>query len=184
MSVRLTALLVVILLICGCSSSFAITMLDGSSSSGETLSFTKKYFEGGQKLHVYTGPGYEYYRANSGKAAVDTDDTIWMAGREGDWALIMYRKSSGGFRIGYIDATQLQYKLGGNQMKFAYKAATVSSSCELTDDTKNWSDSICRLDPGDRVTFLASYYDHMDWAYVEVLASQPIRGFIPMDCIK
>ncbi len=146
------------------------------------LQFKKKSFDGGQMLPVYNGPGYEYYRP-TGFAKVSTDETIWMAGRKGDWALIMYKKNKDGFRTGWIDASKLQYKLGGRSLHLTSKPATVTKSCELTDDPKNRTYTLTNLSAGDSVTYMASYSDHGEWAYIEAWIGQPVCGFVPMDSL-
>ena len=153
-----------------------------NSEYGATIEFKKKSFEGGQKLAVYTGPGYEYYRDSWANAS--TDETIWMAGRTGDWAFIMYKKNNGGFRTGYIDASQLQYKLGGRSLNLVSRRATVLTNCSMTDDPKNITTAICTLSAGEAVTFLGEYTDHHHWAYIEAFAEKPVRGFILMDDIQ
>ena len=151
-------------------------------STGDQLQFSRKSFAGGQKLPVYSGPGYEYVRVN-GNASVSTDDTIWMAGRHGDWALIMYRKSAGGYRVGWIDASRLQYRLGGSSLILAHDRFRVNTTCTLTDDPKNRSSSLATVQRGSTVTCLCEYYDHMEWAYVEIWNGGPMCGFVPMDCL-
>ena len=147
------------------------------------LEFRKKSFEGGQMLPVYSGPGYEYLRP-TGYAKVSTNDTIWMAGRKGNWALVMYQKNSGGFRTGWIDASKLQYKLGGRSVHLTNRYAKTRRACQLTDDPKNRSYTLTKLQSGESVTYLASYYDHIEWAYIEVWAGTPVCGFVPMEDIE
>ena len=147
------------------------------------LEFKKKDFVGGQMLAVHTGPGEEYPRAG-GWAKASTDETIWMAGIQGDWALIMYKKSGSGFRVGWIDKSKLQYRLRGNQLELASRSGRVSRACTLTDDPKNRSFSLAELSAGDSVTVFAQYYDHINWAYVEVWKDNPLCGFIPLDCLE
>ena len=162
---------------------FAAALADGADGAGiPELEFRKKSFVGGQFLPVYSGPGYEYPRP-TGYAKVSTNGTIWMAGRKGSWALVMYQKNGGGFRTGWIDASKLQYTLGGRSVHLANRAARITAACDLTDDPKNRTSSLAKLSSGESVTLLASYYDHIQWAYIEVWAGTPICGFVPMDRI-
>ena len=161
----------------------AAAFADAADSYGTPeLEFKKKSFVGGQMLPVYSGPGYEYPRP-TGYAKVSTNDTIWMAGRKGSWALVMYQKSKGGFRVGWIDASKLQYTLGGRSVHLTNRSAKIMTACDLTDDPKNRSYTLAKLTSGESVTFLASYYDHIQWAYIEVWADAPICGFVPMSNI-
>ena len=172
-----------VLLVLACL--FAAAALADAASYGDSvvLEFKKKSFVGGQMLPVYSGPGYEYLRP-TGYAKVSTNDTIWMAGRKGSWALVMYGKSKGGFRTGWIDASKLQYTLGGRSVHLTNRPATITAACDLTDDPKNRSYTLTSLSRGESVTYLASYYDHIQWAYIEVWAGTPICGFVPMENIE
>ena len=60
----------------------------------------------------------------------------------------------------------------------------MSRACTLTDDPKNRSFSLAELSAGDSVTVFAQYYDHINWAYVEVWKDNPLCGFIPLDCLE
>ncbi|MBQ8094126.1 MAG: hypothetical protein IJ242_11200 [Clostridia bacterium] len=142
------------------------------------IEFREKNFESGQMLPVYNGPGYEYERP-TGWAKVSTDDTILSAGNIGNWTFVMYQKSGGGFRAGWIDKSKLMYNLGGRSLTLAQVPGRMTQSCVLTDDPKRTSYTVAELAAGTQVTVLAKYYDHIDWLYIEVWNGSPARGFVP-----
>ena len=178
---RLAAVGVLLILACVFLAGALADAADNTDSA--VLEFKKKSFVGGQMLPVYSGPGYEYPRP-TGYAKVSTNGTIWMAGRKGSWALVMYGKNKGGFRTGWIDASKLQYHLGGWPVHLTNRPATITAACDLTDDPKNRSYTLTNLTKGESVTYLASYYDHIQWAYIEVWAGTPMCGFVPMENIE
>ncbi len=186
--------LISVFLILGCANACATpTLQEGDRSTtsytapngNPAFTFEDKFFYGGQSLPVYSGPGYEYYRASNGWAKVSTDEPIMAAGREGDWVLILYATSSG-YRVGYIDRSQLKYTLSADELSFAYTYATITSTCSMTQDPISANGkSIVSLSAGDQVTYLADFYDKENWAFVEVKASgEWIRGFVPMNCVS
>lgn len=147
--------------------------------------FMKSDFYGGQKLAVYSGPGEAYYRGANGRASVSTDDDIFVAGREGDWALVQYYTSGGACRVGYIDLDQLQYTLKMRVLGFEYVDAEITKDCTFTEDTKLVSTQITKLREGERVTLLGEFSERRDWAYIEAwVGERPARGFVPIGCVS
>ena len=163
---------------------FAIPAL----ACGEDLVFTECGFHGGQTLPVYFGPGHEYQRGANGYAKALTDETIYAAGQENGWALVMYETSKGSVRVGYVDLRQFKYdtrELRLNQLCFDYSGATITRGCTLTDDPVMNNRDQAYLEAGTKVTYLASFYKHREWAYIETwVEGHPIRAFVPADCIS
>lgn len=187
-----TLLLILALALLCSAQACAATLQEGKSSTSYTtasgnpaFTFKDKFFYGGQSLPVYSGPGYEYYRAANGWAKVSTDEPIMAAGREGDWVLILYGLSDG-YRVGYVDRSQLKYTLSADQLSFAYTSAKITSSCSLTQDPISANGkALVSMSAGDQVTYLADFYDKESWAFVEVKASgEWVRGFVPANCIS
>lgn len=155
-----------------------------AGAAGE-LSFTVGSFAGGQKLDVYSGPGYAYLRGANGRASVSTNDTVYLAGTEGGWALVLYETNSGSMRAGYVDLSRLSHSLYAQRLSFAYASAHVDSACPLTDDPVLGATSLVSLRTGASVTYLAPYTSRgRSWAYVEAWAGNtPVRGFVPAQCV-
>ncbi|MBR4538850.1 MAG: hypothetical protein IKO52_08405 [Clostridia bacterium] len=141
-----------------------------------TGSFGKKV-----NLAVYTGPGFEYVRANNGKASYG-GGSCRIYGVTGDWVMIGYGLSSGDYRIGYIYRTALDTltNLKGNiNYSLAFQAYTAYADdyCRVTDDPVMNNKMMYTIPQGTAVTVLAAM--GASWTYVEVQTpSGPMRGFV------
>ncbi len=143
-----------------------------------------EYFElrAGQKLDVYSAPATSAWRGADGKAAVNTNGALYVAGWESNWLLLMYETNGGSVRVGYVDASKVR---GGipyaPDLTFAYDQATVTARCTLTDDPARTGSSIATLSKGSTVTWLTRFYNNTAWDYVEVnVGGKVARGFIPV----
>lgn len=156
-----------------------------SADSNAVISFQKSRFLGGQNFAVYSGPGYEYYRAAGGWAKMLTDEISYIAGREGEWILVMYPISNG-YRVGYVDRTQLKYTYNIDKIYMAYEAAVITSSCSLTQDPISVNgEPLVDITAGEQVTYLAQFHDKKSYAFIELeVEGEWIRGFVPLNCIS
>ena len=133
-------------------------------------------FTGGKKYEVYSGPGANYLRANGGRASVSTNDWIQVFGSENGYILIQYDLSASRNRFGYIPQSALPGGAGVSPLSLAYTDAEILAKTILTDDPLGSQASLCPLDAGDAVKWLAAMGE---WAYVEADSSgQPVRGFV------
>lgn len=159
-----------------------------SCALSEELTFTRRSFYGGQTLPVFQGPGSEYGRGANGYAKASTDEPLYAAGKENGWALVMYETKGGSVRVGYVDLSQFHYNTGILKLApldFSYTTVKLTQSCTLTDDPVLYSREMACLSEGLSVTYLASFYKHRSWAYIETwVDGRPVRGFVPMDCIS
>lgn len=155
------------------------------SNANAVIRFQKSRFLGGQNFAVYSGPGYEYYRAAGGWAKMLTDETSYIAGREGNWILVMY-PISGGYRVGYVDRTQLKYTYSMDKIYMAYTDAVITTSCGLTQDPISANGSILvDISAGEHVTYLAEFHDKKSYAFIELeVEGEWVRGFVPLNCIS
>lgn len=167
---------------------FVLLLSLASCALSEELVFTRRNFYGGQTLPVYNGPGHEYGRGSNGYAKADTDEPLYAAGKENGWALVMYETGDGSVRVGYVDLGQFHYNtniLKLDQLNFSYSSAKIAQTCTLTDDPVLNNRDLTLLSKDLTVTYLASFYKHRNWAYIETwVDGRPIRGFVPMDCIS
>lgn len=156
-----------------------------SADSNAVISFQKSRFLGGQNFAVYSGPGYEYYRAAGGWAKMLTDEISYIAGREGEWILVMYPISNG-YRVGYVDRTQLKYTYNIDKIYMAYEAAVITRSCSLTQDPISVNgEPLVDITAGEQVTYLAQFHDKKSYAFIELeVEGEWIRGFVPLNCIS
>lgn len=156
-----------------------------SSNSDAVIRFRESSFRGGQNFAVYSGPGYEYYRAGGGWAKMLTDETSYIAGREGDWILVMYPLNKG-YRVGYVDRTQLKYTYNINKIYMAYTDAVITQSCSLTQDPISVNGAVLvDIGAGEHVTYLAQFHDKKSYAFIELeVEGEWVRGFVPLSCIS
>lgn len=127
---------------------------------------------------VYTGPGSNYYRVD--RATVG-GGVCRLYGSEGDWLLMGYGTSDGGYRIGYITKDALPDDITTKPLKFSHNQVTLTKEARLIDDPIINAKQIGRLPEGSTVTLLAYLNDGNNWAYVEVSdfsGGEPARGFI------
>ena len=149
------------------------------------IRFKESRFYGGQNFAVYSGPGYEYYRAGGGWAKMLTDEDSYIAGREGEWILVMYPLKNG-YRVGYVDRTQLKYTYNIEEIYMAYTDAVITADCGLTQDPISVNGSvIVDISSGDHVTYLAQFHDKKSYAFIELeVEGEWVRGFVPLSCIS
>jgi len=141
-----------------------------------------------QTLNVFSAPDASSWRGANGKAKVSTNGEVAAAGMESGWLLMMYETNTG-IRVGYINPSKIKGNVTGDnyyrQLSFEYSAATVATSCTLTDDPIRQSSAITHLQPGDAVTYLTTFYGSGAWDYVEVRLSDGTvaRGFVPSSAL-
>ena len=146
--------------------------------------FTLTKLKAGQKLSVYSAPGTDTYRGANGKAMVSTNGSVYVAGWESGWLLVMYETNSGAVRVGYVQAKSIKGDVQARNLSFAYQTAALVANATLTDDPATRSSTLCRLAAGDTVTYLTMYQNSADWAYVETTSGGTrMRGFIPADAL-
>ncbi len=145
------------------------------------------YFElrAGQKLDVYSAPATGSWRGANGKAMVNTNGALYVAGWENNWLLLMYETNNGSVRVGYVDTAKVR---GGipyaPDLSFAYDKATVTKRCTLTDDPARTGSAITTLREGTAVTWLSRFYNNSAWDYVETTVNGKVaRGFIEVGCL-
>ncbi len=171
---KLTALLLtLVLLISVAAPALALRNLENYASA----KFTKNY-------PVYSGPGEDYYRANSGKALYGKGGTARIYGVTGNWVMMGYGLSNGDYRIGYIskDCLNNMTNLTGNinyNLTFDNQVMYTKSDVPMTDDPIVKCTKLTTVAANSRVIALGIIGQ---WAYVE-LTNQPqkIRGFIRAD---
>ncbi len=147
--------------------------------------FEEYLFEPGQRLTVYTGPGTQYLRAAGGKAVTSTNGTVYVAGWDGGWLMVLYRTNAGGARIGYVNGSTIRGGVYSDPLSFDYREAAISRGCSITDDPVGSYAPLATLRAGDRVTFLTTLLNREAWAYVEAWTSAGLlRGCVPFDAVN
>ena len=136
----------------------------------------------GQKFPVYSAPSASAYRANNGKAMVNTNGAVYAMGYDGNWMLMLYEANHAGqYRVGYIDTSAIRGGMPNlGRLAWANVSATVQTSTALTDDPALTGNPLAYLSAGTTVTFLTTMFNDTAWDYVETtINGQTARGFIP-----
>ena len=109
---------------------------------------------------------------------VSTNGSVYVAGWESGWLLVMYQTNNNAVRVGYV--RDVKGKVNAPNLQFVYQSVAVSEAANLTDDPSTSYTTICQLRAGDMVTYLTGYQNRQDWAYVQTtINGQTVRGFIP-----
>lgn len=146
--------------------------------------FTLATMKSGQKLDVYSAPSGSAYRGANGKAMVNTNGSVYVAGWENGWLLVMYETNKGAVRVGYVEGGDIRGNVQAGMLRFAYEPMTLQSSAALTDDPATSFTAIRTLAAGEQVMYLDSFYNRNTWAYVETtVEGKAVRGFIPYDTV-
>ena len=130
---------------------------------------------------VYSGPGEHYYRVEN---ATLGGGTCRLYGAAGDWILIGYGTTDGGYRIGFITRAALPEGVAAEELLLAYEPHTLLSDAPVNDDPVISPDSFAEIPAGSAVYLLAYFRDNERYIYVEVpdfRDGQPLRGFIRGD---
>ena len=138
--------------------------------------------KGGQKLAVYSAPSASAYRANNGKALVNTNGAVYALGYDSGWMLMLYEANyAGQYRVGYIDTSKVKGTLPAlDQLVWDRTPAQVLTGTNLTDDPALTGKSMAFLNAGTTVTYLTTMFNNTGWDYVETtINGQTARGFIP-----
>lgn len=138
-----------------------------------------------QPYNVYSGPGIDYYRANSGKAQYGGKDCR-VYGQLGDWLLIGYKLSDGNFRVGYISADALNHVKSMRrtvaQLNFdAVVIGYADDKCRLTDDPVLNNKTLYTIPQGTAFSVLATFVTEggREFTYLEVSTPDGVmRGFV------
>lgn len=135
----------------------------------------------GQKLEVYTAPSTYAYRANNGKAMVNTNGAVYALGWDQGWMLMLYEANAAGqYRVGYIDGANIKGKLPAlNTLSWSRTTVEVVETTALTDDPALTGKALATLPAGTRVTYLTTMYNSGSWDYVETtIDGKTARGFV------
>lgn len=161
-----------------------------------------EYFAGAEPLYiapgweltvpVYTAPQDDSLRAANGKAAVSFSDWVTILGRDGDWMMVLYERSEGQYRVGWVDVTQDERleKAAAFAMQLQFPGIGMADTnwrVELSDDPANMNGGVKTLPQGTRLHVLCD--DMVTGSgellyYVETyIDGKFMRGFLPEDSI-
>ena len=136
----------------------------------------------GQKLPVFSAPSNSAYRANNGKALVNTSGAVYAMGYDSGWMLMLYEANHANqFRVGYIECGKIKGNLPDmGQLTWDWSPAEVITGVNLTDDPALTGNAMTFLPQGTQVTYLTTMFNSTGWDYVETsINGQTARGFVP-----
>ncbi len=146
--------------------------------------FVYTQVKAGQKWPVYSAPGTSSWRGANGKAVVSTNGSVYVAGWDGGWLLLMYETNNGAVRVGYASAQSMKDRVTAPMLTFAYTTAACTRAVSLTDDPATSFTAVRTLAAGEKVTYLTSFQNRYTWAYVETTVDgKTVRGFIPANAL-
>ena len=141
----------------------------------------------GQKLPVYSAPSSAAFRANNGKALVNTNGAVYALGYDSGWMLMLYEANyAGQYRVGYIDTSKIKGKLPTlDSLYWAMTPCQVLNNVALTDDPALTGNAMTTLMAGSNVTYLTTMFNNTAWDYIETTVNgQTIRGFVPQGSLS
>ena len=136
---------------------------------------------------VYSAPYNGAYRANNGRAAVDTNSYVDLGGySDQGWLLVRYSTNNGGTRVGWIPPKYVKGVKTSMVPHFTHIAQTAPTEIYVTDNNLEPYDSssyFARLEAGETFYVVGRYnYYQYDLWYIEfTLDGQTARGFIPTE---
>ena len=136
----------------------------------------------GQKLPVYSAPSASAFRANNGKALVNTNGAVYALGYDSGWMLMLYEANyAGQYRVGYINTAKMKGQLPAlGQLRWEWDQAQLTAGTNITDDPALTGKSLAFLPEGTWVTYLSTMFNNTGWDYIETpINGQTARGFIP-----
>ena len=144
--------------------------------------FTFVNLKTGQKLAVMSAPGENAFRANNGKALVNTSGSVYALGWDSGWMLMLYEANHAGqYRVGYINGSKIKGTLPIlPYLTWEWQSCQVQSTVNLTDDPALTGNPMGMIPQGTTVSYLTTMYNSGAWDYVEtIIDGKTARGFIP-----
>lgn len=176
---KIIALLMVLVLSLLSIQALADTAANGSYYDTETLAGLPpfkfehmKYGIGRGVCPVYSAPYMDAYRANNGKAAVDTNSYIDLGGFNSDgWLLVRYETNKGSWRVGWIPPKYVKGVHTSMNFHFGRIMQIANEAMDVSDNNKNPSNPnsiIGEIEAGETY-FVLGYYNYTgyDLWYVE-----------------
>jgi len=157
------------------------------SSMDKPRGFNFVSLKTGQKLAVYSAPSSSSFRANNGKALVNTNGAVYALGYDSGWMLMLYEANlAGQYRVGYIETAKIKGKLPAlDQLSWAWTPCTVERTVALTDDPALTGNPMVTLPAGTGVQYLTTMFNSTAWDYIEATVNgQTIRGFVPQGSLS
>ena len=191
MYLRLTAMVLVLMLLVSCGSVLAEESVSSCpAAESETVAallqvpdfkfFVREKGIGKGSCPVYTAPSEDSLRLADGNAVVNVETEISVGGVENGWLMVRCEIKDKKARVGYIPP-EYSKRLKANTSKTAFVSIPVklAAGIDITDNPRSNSTPFGSLPKGTEVTILGKYTYTGNWWYVETkLNDRLTRGFI------
>lgn len=165
------------------SAAFAETYTQFKGRVLETPRILFQHKKAGLKLGdlpVYTAPTLKGLRMAKGRAKIDTDRELFMAGKTSDgWLLVRYDPGNGTIRTGYIPPQYVRKVKAGKLNYLVDIPVVAAEQIPVTDDPIGGRNFFYTLQQGENFSILGKYTYHGSWWYIEcTVDGKTARGFI------
>ena len=165
------------------SAAFAETYTQFKDRLLETPRILFQHKKAGLKLGdlpVYTAPTLKGLRMAKGRAKIDTDRELFMAGKTSDgWLLVRYDPGNGTIRTGYIPPQYVRKVKAGKLNYLVDIPVVAAEQIPVTDDPIGGRNFFYTLQQGENFSILGKYTYHGSWWYIEcTVDGKTARGFI------
>ena len=165
------------------SAAFAETYTQFKDRLLETPRILFQHKKAGLKLGdlpVYTAPTLKGLRMAKGRAKIDTDRELYMAGKTSDgWLLVRYDPGNGTIRTGYIPPQYVRKVKAGKLNYLVDIPVVAAEQIPVTDDPIGGRNFFYTLQQGENFSILGKYTYHGSWWYIEcTVDGKTARGFI------
>lgn len=165
------------------SAAFAETYTQFKDRVLETPRILFQHKKAGLKLGdlpVYTAPTLKGLRMAKGRAKIDTDRELFMAGKTSDgWLLVRYDPGNGTIRTGYIPPQYVRKVKAGKLNYLVDIPVVAAEQIPVTDDPIGGRNFFYTLQQGENFSILGKYTYHGSWWYIEcTVDGKTARGFI------
>ena len=130
---------------------------------------------------VYSAPSEYAWRGAGGNAKMAASSPFYVAGWDGDWLLVAYTVTKGGWRVGYVARKQVAYRVGATEigMQFAHEQQQVSGTIQVSDDP-TFNNIAASASGTFTVTYLCDLMiNGVTYSYYQTeMDGQTFRGFI------
>ncbi|MBR2800229.1 MAG: hypothetical protein IKE04_05050 [Oscillospiraceae bacterium] len=185
---RAVAILLLVVVLGVCTAASAYTNSDNIYNVKDFKFHQYKNGIGCGPCPVYTAPSTSAYRV--GKATVDTNAEVYIAGADSGWLLVRYETNNGGVRVGYIPPSYTsRFKFNNynymENINYSYIPCIAQDSIPISDNPKSNFSSFATIWQGQQYYIMATYTYYGNWWYVETfIDGQPTRGFISRDATR
>ena len=148
-------------------------------------------------LPVYTGPGMQYYRSSSGKAAISNSQSVDVYGKIGTYLLVQYHTELRGTPISRFAYAPIDNVSNGESfpaLQLGSVPIRIASGAKVVDEPDasrtgyntidiNFNTAVALALIYDRVGGTWVYFESTGYSHVNKSSNVPVRGFTPLSSV-